>query len=1009
MKKKIIILILLLLTIQLVYSFGKNKIQQTKLYWSKIKTLHFDIYFNRGDDEFGEILALMAEEAYYYIKKDLKTPIYNRIPVVFYKSHQEFETTNIIFPLLDEGVGGFTELSKNRIAVPFDGSYKKMEETFVHELTHAYINELDRGRNKFFSITGLPFWFSEGFPEFESVGGKDCYNNMFVIDMLMNEGLYDLDRIGGYFAYRLGESFLVYIEEVYGRQYVIELFYALRISSSVNLAMRKVFGLDFTEIQLRWKNYLKRKYYRYIEFYDVPYEVYERKTDFRKDGSYLNFAPRFSPDGQSFLYFSNKNIKTDIWKGSTFGIIPNRKIISGESSGKFEEFHFQKNNISWFPDGNRFAFVSKTSTGDKIYVINYLTHKIIYEFSFAEFDAIYEIDISHDGERIAFSGQKNLKNDIYLFEIASEKITSITDDYYYDSQPRWSPDDNKIVFTSERSINPILEHEQLFEELNSDIFYYDVLDDKFFKVTNDEFSNHFPFWNHSNEKILFISEKEFASNFEIIDITNGKRATVTKSLGGVFTGDIDKNKENLIFSCYYNGGWDIYIKSNPLDGLEYKEYQLPQEIKLISDFYSRFEIDNYKYYGKKPRKFKRGEQPFHPDSVTEIDLRKFSISDSLNEKYNKKLDEKPTEINFPEISPYKVKFSLDYLWGGMAYSPSGGTYAQLQLGLSDLMGNHAIGINVGVSGELENSNFIFSYLYLARRIDYGFGLFYLNDEIIYKILYSDDVDSDYFREREREYGFYTVFRYPFNKFWRLDFENLFSRKELRRDWWDDTKGKWIENYLPEYIQDDLNLQIKEEELVLAPQISIVHDNAIYGSVGPVSGSKEILIANRSFSDKNSYSILYGDFRRYLFFEKRYTYAIRLFGGVILGESDERFDLGYINGIRGFDDEDLRGKKKFVFCNELRFPFIDNLKISFPFPLYLYNIRGSAFIDVGSVWEENKELELFDNQKMKDLIMGLGFGARINLGYFVLKFDIAWSTDLEDASKPSYYLILSPDF
>ena len=65
--------------------------------------------------------------------------------------------------------------------------------------------------------------------------------------------------------------------------------------------------------------------------------------------------------------------------------------------------------------------------------------------------------------------------------------------------------------------------------------------------------------------------------------------------------------------------------------------------------------------------------------------------------------------------------------------------------------------------------------------------------------------------------------------------------------------------------------------------------------------------------------------------------------------------------------------------------------------------------MGSVWEENKELELFDNQKMKDLIMGLGFGARINLGYFVLKFDIAWSTDLEEASKPSYYLILSPDF
>jgi len=32
-----------------------------------------------------------------------------------------------------------------------------------------------------------------------------------------------------------------------------------------------------------------------------------------------------------------------------------------------------------------------------------------------------------------------------------------------------------------------------------------------------------------------------------------------------------------------------------------------------------------------------------------------------------------------------------------------------------------------------------------------------------------------------------------------------------------------------------------------------------------------------------------------------------------------------------------------------------------------------------------------------------------MGYFVLKFDVAWLTDLSRVSKPYYYLSLTEDF
>ncbi len=1006
MKKNILVLLILVVALDLFsYSFGKNKIQQPGTKWSKIETLHFDIYFLRGDDQFGKTAALIAEEAYYHIKKDLKTPVKNRIPVIFYKSHQEFETTNIIFPLLNEAVGGFTESARNRIAVPFDGSYKKMEEIFVHELTHAYVNELNRNRNRFLNLSGLPFWFNEGLPEFEAIGGEDVYNNMFVIDLLFNSTIGDLNMIGGYYAYRLGESFLVFIEEEYGREKVIDLFYAVRYNNNLDVAFKKVFGKECLEVQLIWKNYLKRKYYPDFARFEIPYEVFERKTDHTKDGSYLNFAPRFSPSGEEFLYFSNKNIRTDIWKGNSLGLRKNEKILNGETTGKFQEFHFQRNNFSWFPDGERFAFVSKTSTGDKLYIMNLETGKLVYEFSFPGFDALYEIDVSKDGKKIVFAGQKDIKCDIFIFDISSEEIEQITDDFYYDSQPRWAPDDSKIVFTSERCENSNTARNQVFSKLTSDIFMFDVKQQNFYQITSDKENNKFPIWSQDGSKIIFITEREITTNFEIIDLESGTRANVTNVHGGVFTGDLSINDDELIFSGFYNGGWDIYMKSNPLDDLEYFDYQLPREYEFINDFYSRFKIERYAVFGKTERKFKK-ELPEYPDQVTKIDLWDFAKVDSTRQAYNQQLDERPTDINEPAIKPYKTRFALDYLWGGVAYTPSGGTYAQLQFGLSDLMGNHSIGINLGITGDLDASDIVLNYLYLANRIDYGVGGFYLNDEWVYQIIYSSGAPSDYFRERIREFGIYTIMRYPFDKFWRVDFENLFYKSIIKRDWWDG--NNWIEEYLDPDFMEEFDLEEEESEFVVAPQITFVHDNAIYGSVGPVSGWRGALLFNRSFSSTNSYSIIYSDLRNYIFFQKRYSFATRLLGGAIIGDTNQRFELDYFNGVRGFDKQ-IEGTRKFLTSFELRYPFIDNLKLTFPLPLYFQQIRGSIFVDMGSVWEEDEKLRFYENDRLKDLKLGFGFGPRLNMGYFVLKFDIAWHTDLYDFSKPSYYISLAPDF
>ncbi|MDD3606795.1 MAG: hypothetical protein PHE75_06515, partial [Candidatus Cloacimonas acidaminovorans] len=63
------------------YSFGQNKVNFAPQDFSTIQTIHFDIYFPAGEDQFGRIAALMAEDIYYYIKAEFKVPILTRIPI----------------------------------------------------------------------------------------------------------------------------------------------------------------------------------------------------------------------------------------------------------------------------------------------------------------------------------------------------------------------------------------------------------------------------------------------------------------------------------------------------------------------------------------------------------------------------------------------------------------------------------------------------------------------------------------------------------------------------------------------------------------------------------------------------------------------------------------------------------------------------------------------------------------------------------------------------------------
>ena len=154
-------------------SFGQNKVQYKVFDWNYIQTSHFDIYYYDGEQDLAEFVADVAEDSYEQISIHLRWNLKNRVSIMVYNSHNEFQQTNIVRPYMREGIGGVTELFKNRVVFPFEGNYEQFRHVIHHELVHAMINDMIYGGRMQNIISSrakirVPIWSNEGVAEYLS-------------------------------------------------------------------------------------------------------------------------------------------------------------------------------------------------------------------------------------------------------------------------------------------------------------------------------------------------------------------------------------------------------------------------------------------------------------------------------------------------------------------------------------------------------------------------------------------------------------------------------------------------------------------------------------------------------------------------------------------------------------------------------------------------------------------------------------------------------------------------
>jgi Tol biopolymer transport system component len=1001
---------LILYSISTAQYFGMNKVQYEKFYWRYIQSEHFDVYFYDGGYDIARFTAEVAESSYVYLKEDFSYDLSDRIVIIIYKSHNHFQQTNVTFSYLDEGIGGFTELFKNRVVLPFEGSYSQFRHVIAHELVHAVMNDMLYGGSIQSLITGsvaqVPLWFAEGLAEYGALRW-DTRLDMVVRDATITGYLPPIEFLD-YFPYQGGASVFRYIAQKYGPEKIGEILNKLKGSFRFEGAFRSALGIDIKDLTEEWQREMKREYWPDIADRKEPNEIAKALTDHREDRSYINLSPALSPQGDKLVFLSNKGRKMSIYLMDVIEGKVIKRLIAGETDVNFEELHFLEPGFGWSPDGRKITLAAKAGETDALYIYN-LEDESYEQYRF-DLDGIFSTAWSPKGNEIAFIGDKDGASDIYIFSIETKQISNITNDVFSDKEPSWSPDGERIIFTSDRGsyVNEIYTpsnfemHLHNFE--NDDIYIVDRDGTNMIRVTDSETLDRSPIFAPDSNMIAYASEQNGISNIYLHNLETNESWPVTNLITGAFQLSWDKQAQKLAFSSFYRGGWDIYLLKNPL---ELERVELSQ-----SQYFKRLASGEDLYVSKKEEKPEE-ELPEGEEAPLVTDFSKYVFADMGRRPTERRgkitLNESDYKLEDGEyrINRYKIKFTPDIINGAAGYNTFFGFQGYTQILLSDMLGNHKIFIGTNLVFDLRNSNISAQYWYLPNRIDYGFGAFHI---------------SNFFRTRNeglirfRNYGINISASRPFNKFTRVDFSLTWFNVNL------------------EYLQV---LLAPQRVKTILPGISLVHDQSEWGMTGPANGvrySLSALISPRYSSDGLEFQTFKFDYRRYFKIATNYSFAMRFAGGASLGRDAQDFFIGgvsnWINpifrgGILVRDIEDVffsefitplrgaayyeRAGTKFGLLNlEMRFPLIPYLQLGLP-PIRLGNIQGALFTDIGSAWNETGKWRGFADNRLKDIVAGYGIGARIFFLGFLLRFDVAWQYDIETTSKPVYYWSLGADF
>lgn len=116
---------------------------------------------------------------------------------------------------------------------------------------------------------------------------------------------------------------------------------------------------------------------------------------------------------------------------------------------------------------------------------------------------------SPDGSQIVFASRRNDNWDLYLMQADGSGLRRLTSDAGYEGEPEWSPDGNQIAFSAMR-------------EGNLDIYMLDLTSNQQRRITDHESADSQPAWSPDGRQIAFTSWRDGDQEIYAVTLASGE-------------------------------------------------------------------------------------------------------------------------------------------------------------------------------------------------------------------------------------------------------------------------------------------------------------------------------------------------------------------------------------------------------------------------------------------------------------------------------------------------------
>lgn len=440
--------------------FGQNRIQTREYTWQYLPMGDMEVYYYQGGSELAARVAAWLPSVRREVETALDRTLEGPIQILVYNHVQEFRESNVGAQLEGgENIGGTARLIGSKLFLYGTGDTEVLLRDLRSGLARILFNQImfggqwqDALRNS--SMLSFPEWYKEGLYRYVGQPWSAATAGP-VLDAALRGRIPRIQQTYGDEAALLGHAVWKYIGDIFGPAVIANVLYMTRVSRSPESGFLFATGLSMEQLFQETAAYHLRTLPERPG--DLP--ALSSRRDIRRaarapgdlpirlhrDRTLLRFA--LSPDGQQAVYATEERGQIRVHLVDTQTGKRTRVARHGPKLDRIQDTGYPV--FAWHPSGASVTYTLESRNQNYLVTYDLASGRRMKKPVF-RIDKILSMDFAPDGRTLVFSGVREGRSDLYLYQVIGNNHLPLWEDAYDDLDPQFSRDGRSIAFVSNR-------------------------------------------------------------------------------------------------------------------------------------------------------------------------------------------------------------------------------------------------------------------------------------------------------------------------------------------------------------------------------------------------------------------------------------------------------------------------------------------------------------------------------------------------------------------------------